>query len=154
MKYILIHETKNDCFCEEYETKKAAIAAGVDAWYYLTDYDKKKTSAFYVLKSANPDPDSDNHYDGDFVKIWKRDGLTFDYTIEIACYNEGYSHTETFEVGNTKEIFSACDWFESLDDTECFEKYRCIEIIARFWVSGSDKVYTDPVNADSYDVYF
>lgn len=36
--------------------------------------DKDSTVAFYVLESVNPDPDSEYHYDGDFVKIYKREG--------------------------------------------------------------------------------
>lgn len=154
MKYILVHEKNGDVFTDEFDNLKNAINTGDVNFDVLSGYDKKHCTAFYLLESVNPDESSIDHLDGDFVKIWKHDGVTFDYTVDIECYNAGYSHTETIESGTCNAIFSARDFYDSLADTEYFEKYRCITVIARFWLSGSDKIFSDPVNTNSYDVWF
>lgn len=71
MKYIVIDWTETDCFDEEFSTAQEAIERAEIIWGKMSDYDKKRRTAFYVLESVNPDPDAENHYDGEVVKEWK-----------------------------------------------------------------------------------
>ena len=64
MRYIVIDERKNDFFTEEFENKDEAIKTAKSDWNRLTEHDKKRTERFYVLESANPDEDADDHFDG------------------------------------------------------------------------------------------
>lgn len=70
MRYILVDQTATDAFTEEFETKEEAIAAGARQFNYLTESDLKERTAFYVLKSINPDEEAENHFDGEIVKEW------------------------------------------------------------------------------------
>ena len=67
MKYIIIDERKNDFFTEEFENKDEAIETAKSDWDRRTAYDKKRTEAYYVLESVNPDEDADDHFDGNPV---------------------------------------------------------------------------------------
>lgn len=71
MKYIVIDELKNDMFTNEYETKEEAVKAADQEWGRLTESDKKRRVAFYVLESVNPDEDTIDHFDGDVIKSYK-----------------------------------------------------------------------------------
>ena len=71
MKYIFYYERNHDAFPEEYNTKEEALERAAWKWSYLTTWEKKHTDAFYVLESVNPDEDAENHFDGDYVKIYK-----------------------------------------------------------------------------------
>lgn len=71
MKYIIIDERKNDWFTEEFESKDEAIKTAKSDWDRRTAYDKKRTEAYYVLESVNPDEDADDHFDGDIIRTFK-----------------------------------------------------------------------------------
>lgn len=73
MKYIIIDSKNGDMFTEEFETREEAINAADRAWTYLTEKDKKRREAFYVLESVNPDPEAVDHYDGNLVKNYMED---------------------------------------------------------------------------------
>ena len=64
MRYIVIDERKNDYFTEEFDSKDSAINSAKYDWNRRTEHDKKDTERFYVLESANPDEDADDHFDG------------------------------------------------------------------------------------------
>lgn len=71
-KYIVFDERKDgQVFTEEFESRHAAFKSANDEWNCRTEHDKKKTSAFYVLESVNPDEDAEDHYDGDIVASFK-----------------------------------------------------------------------------------
>lgn len=71
MKYIVVDELKNDMFTEEFEIKEEAIKAADEDWHRLTESDKKRRIAFYVLESSNPDEEAEDHFDGDIIKSYK-----------------------------------------------------------------------------------
>ena len=72
MKYIVFDERKNgQVFTEEFESKDEAIESAEYEWLRRTEYDKKNTTGFYVLESANPDEDADDHFDGDVTISFK-----------------------------------------------------------------------------------
>lgn len=71
MKYILMDDCGSDIFTKEFNNAEEAISEGDRDWEYLTEYDKKRRNAFYLLESVNEDPESDEHFDGDIVKSWK-----------------------------------------------------------------------------------
>lgn len=64
MKYIVMEEKEHDIFTKEFETAEEAIKEAKSDWEWLTAYDRKHYTAFYVLESANPDEDADDHWDG------------------------------------------------------------------------------------------
>ena len=67
MKYVVIDQTKTDWFTEEHDNREDAIKACKDGFDLLTESDKRKREAYYVLESINPDEDADNHLDGDVI---------------------------------------------------------------------------------------
>ena len=71
MRYLVIDELKNEMYVEEFETEIEAIKKADAEFDSLTPGDKKRRVAFYVLESVDPDPESVDHFDGDFVKIYK-----------------------------------------------------------------------------------
>ena len=73
-KYIKV----NDCttksaamFTEEFDTADEAVKAADHEWYMMTSSDKKSCDVFYVLESVNPDVEAEDHFDGDYVRVWK-----------------------------------------------------------------------------------
>jgi len=65
--YISIVENKaGDWFCEEFENKTEAIEYAEREWDRLSEYDKKYQK-IWVIKSANPDENAEDHFDGDVV---------------------------------------------------------------------------------------
>lgn len=71
-KYIVVDERRDgQVFTEEFDNLWAAIKSADDEWYRRTEHDKRNTSAFYVLESANPDEDADDHFDGNPILVLK-----------------------------------------------------------------------------------
>ena len=73
MKYIIWDARDNGSFyTEEYDNKEEAVKEADKEWNkYTTDEEKRHTVAFYVLESVNPDEESVDHFDGNFVKKYK-----------------------------------------------------------------------------------
>lgn len=71
MKYLIVDEHKNETFVKEFETKEEAIKEADWEWNHLNENDKKSRQAYYILESVNPDPDAENHFDGDPIKEYK-----------------------------------------------------------------------------------
>ena len=72
MKYVLIDWVRDgDMFTEEFETAEKAVESASYEWEHLSESDKNRRSDFYVLESANPDEDAEDHFDGNIVKRWK-----------------------------------------------------------------------------------
>lgn len=69
-QYILIEIKNGDWFTKYFETEEEGIKGGDFAFSYLTKVDKNHTEGFYLIKSANPDPDAPDHFDGDVIKDW------------------------------------------------------------------------------------
>jgi hypothetical protein len=70
MKYILIDQTTTDMFNDEFDNLETALNAAETQFNYLTENDKKKRTAFYLLESINPDEDAPDHFDGNIIKEW------------------------------------------------------------------------------------
>lgn len=68
MKYVIIDATKTDLFTTECETKEEALKKAEKQFNYLTDFDKKKRTEFYILESIDSDEESEKHLDGDIIK--------------------------------------------------------------------------------------
>ena len=95
MKYIVIDEEKNDNFVEEFDSKDEAIKAAANGWYRMTAYEKQRCRSYYVLESANPDPEADNHFDGN--PIWKPEDeseITDAETDAAALFDGGWRSTD------------------------------------------------------------
>lgn len=71
MKYIIMDENKGDLFTKEYNTAEEAIKQADIDWNHLTDREKEKRTAFFVLESVNPDALAMDHYDGNPIKVYK-----------------------------------------------------------------------------------
>ena len=74
MKYLVVDNQMEYGATEEikeFEILEDAMEYAEHSWNRMSDSDKKHTTAYYVLKSVNPDEESDNHYDGDIIKRWK-----------------------------------------------------------------------------------
>ena len=66
MTYIIMGWKDGDLFSKEFDNKEEAIKAAEADWNYLTAAEKKDRD-FYVLESANPDEDAEDHFDGGIV---------------------------------------------------------------------------------------
>lgn len=71
MKYIIMDENKGDLFTKEYNTAEEAVKQAEIDWNHLTDREKEKRTAFFVLESVNPDDEAMDHYDGNPIKVYK-----------------------------------------------------------------------------------
>lgn len=71
MKYLVVDETGNDIFTEEYETEEEAIKAAEYSFNHFKDNktDFSRCKGFYVLKQCSDDPE--RSLDGDIIKRWK-----------------------------------------------------------------------------------
>ena len=75
MKYLVVDELKRmDTFIDEYNNKEEAIQAAKRDFDMLVDTDKKERMNFFVLESVNPDEEAENHWDGDIICEFMRDG--------------------------------------------------------------------------------
>ena len=72
MKYILFDKRDDGkIFTEEFENKEEAIRMADITWErYITDTEKRHIVEFYVLESVNPDEDAEDHWDGNYVKLY------------------------------------------------------------------------------------
>lgn len=72
MKYILFDKRDDgQIFTEEFENKEEAIRRADITWErYITDNEKRHIVEFYVLESINPDEDAEDHWDGNYVKLY------------------------------------------------------------------------------------
>lgn len=70
-KYVVCDEVNGDMFTQEFDNHNDALLYAIDTWNRLSYYDKTRRNAFYVLESANPDPDAEEHLDGCFVEKYK-----------------------------------------------------------------------------------
>ena len=72
MKYILFDKRDDgQIFTEEFENKEEAIRMADITWErYITDTEKRHIVEFYVLESVNPDEDAEDHWDGNYAKLY------------------------------------------------------------------------------------
>lgn len=63
--------TATDIFNEEFDTRDEAVEQAELDWERMSTYDKSRRTEYYVLESANPNEDTENHFDGDIIKRWK-----------------------------------------------------------------------------------
>ena len=70
-KYIVMDYRDGDLFTEEFDNVAEAVMSADWDWSRLSEQDKALRTEFFVLESANPDRDAENHLDGDIVKRWK-----------------------------------------------------------------------------------
>lgn len=57
----------------DFETEQEAIAYANRDFDRMSEYDKKHTVAYYVIKSNDPNPASECHTDGDLIKDYLAD---------------------------------------------------------------------------------
>lgn len=72
MKYVIVDIKDGDMFNEEFEDRDEAIKRLDYLWDHLTPLEQKKREAFYLLESANPDIEAEDHYDGDIIAYYKK----------------------------------------------------------------------------------
>lgn len=66
-KYVLIREEGQDtepASCVEYDDKSQAYIDLWKTWHGMSAWDKVHIKALYVLESVSPDPEADNHLNG------------------------------------------------------------------------------------------
>lgn len=71
MKYVYVIESRGDIFTREFENAESAVKFGEADWNHMTEREKKMCEYAHVLESVNPDEEAPDHFDGDFVKVWK-----------------------------------------------------------------------------------
>lgn len=71
MKYIVVDEKENDVFTKEFDSKEEAIKYADIDYDRMSESDKAKRKAYYILESVNPDEDAENHFDGNIIKEYK-----------------------------------------------------------------------------------
>jgi len=141
MKYIVIDERKDgtgDIFSVEFAELKPAIEEAGRQWGHLTAAEKEDREIF-VLESVNPDPDAEDHFDGN--PVWEaEDERTKKYFLDFDPSNEDEfvlktrdGHDVIFS-GSISEIVGkdADDPWQVLDDY--FEEH--LGIISEEWEVG------------------
>lgn len=80
MKYIVWDQRKNgETFTEEFDDLEDAVDTAVADWRNKSKNEKNDVQDFYLLESENPDPDADNHFDGNDLITFAENGLQRDY---------------------------------------------------------------------------
>ena len=69
MKYVLIDKTRGDQFTKEFDNLEQALKQSEIDFAHKTLSDH--CTEFYLLESANPDEEAENHFDGNVIKRWK-----------------------------------------------------------------------------------
>lgn len=140
MKYIVIDQHRNgtgDMFSVEFNDLGAAIKEADHQWSYLTAAEKA-VREIYVLESANPDEDAEDHFDG--APIWEAedekskkfflDFDPFDEDTFVLRTREGHNVVFT---GSVSEIVgNSDDPWQVLDDF--FEE--TLGIVSEEWEVG------------------
>ena len=68
MKYIVYDQIRNgDLYTGEFDNLEEAIRYAEREWDRMSDHDQGRRECYGVLESVNPDPEADNHMDGDWV---------------------------------------------------------------------------------------
>ena len=70
-KYIVMDYRDGDLFTEEFDSVSEAVMSADWDWRGLSEQDKARRTAFFVLESANPNAEAEDHLDGNIVKRWK-----------------------------------------------------------------------------------
>ena len=131
--FAVINQDKDgDCFDEWFSTKEEALDAALATWQHLTDREKARKSAFYVLESVNPDPEAPNHFDGDVIK----DFLNPD--LELRNSFDDITYTDVDEAISYFRIDDSADWFgeenaafnDELDS--CTDLYEVAEVLNKY----------------------
>lgn len=118
MKYIVRDIPKNgigDEFDKEFDVLEEAIEEAKNQWDHLTYAEQKKRTVF-VMESVNPDPDADNHFDGNLV--WTSEQK---YAVNITYYSNGATSSidsVTAPTGYTAEDYIS-DCQDNTDDDWC-----------------------------------
>lgn len=64
--YLVVDEIGADVWSETYTTREKATEAARATWDALTDHDKKRRGAFYILETDDPDG-----IEGNIIKSFK-----------------------------------------------------------------------------------
>lgn len=76
-KYVLIREEGQEgkpATCVEYDDKYAAYIDLWKTWHDMSTWDKVHIKGLYVLESVSPDPEADNHLNGNVTAAAKYAG--------------------------------------------------------------------------------
>jgi len=122
-KYVVVDERRNTIFTTEWNKLGEALIDAEGQWHLLCKYDQEHTDNFYVLESANPDVDAENHLDGNPVKVYVENGVNlfklqkeFDEECEeiaLECEEEGYpAHGSNYDL--RVEQLMESDYYEPL----------------------------------------
>jgi hypothetical protein len=79
--YIVVEEKGADVFTKSFTSQEEAINKANGEWDHLTNYEKERCKAFYVLKTEDPDS-----MDGDIIKDLKKQVVRYWLDTE---YNYG-----------------------------------------------------------------
>ena len=73
MKYLVMRKQKRsmDEEINEFNTLEEAIKFSDSEFNYLCESDRKNCEYFFILESVNPDENAEDHYDGNFAKVYK-----------------------------------------------------------------------------------
>jgi len=73
MEYLVLRKQKNstDEEVDEFKTFEQAEKFADEEYNHLCSKDIKNNEYFIILKSVNPDEESEEHLDGDIVKTYK-----------------------------------------------------------------------------------
>lgn len=125
-KYVIIREVGADGFTREFDNKDEAIREARREWESLSDGDKKRTSSFYVLESVDPDEESERHFDGDYIAMWKNNGSDKVYYLFEKNAHGGNNYTK-YSLDDLKAMFEPGEEFEDTMQYKAWEWINSIE---------------------------
>lgn len=75
MKYVVVDIRESAIFTEEFDNSEEAMKCAERDWHHKTRDEKKRCIEYFVLESADSDPESPEHLDGNIIYEWKENGL-------------------------------------------------------------------------------
>lgn len=139
MKYVVVDGRRGDEYTTEWNTLEEALSDAEGQWYLLSDYDKKHTDYFYVLESANPDEEAENHLDGNPIKVYVEDGKILKYVIIDDRLLDGDEEKESKEMylddvrrffsdnEDIQKAYTVSDINDALRTESCGDAYYRVE---------------------------
>lgn len=71
--YIYVYGKMGSEWIEEYNTLEEATQAADYEWGRMNEADRKACDYAYILKSANPDEEADDHLNGEIIKVYREE---------------------------------------------------------------------------------
>ena len=122
--FLVVTVKDENVYSDEYESLNEAEKSADYRFSLLTKYDRKKTEAFYILETINPDPEAENHFDGNIVKNYIGEFFTADretgtFIEKYRYLDEAIDAIKNYEKEDQEDGNFTNDFYDVVDGNHC-----------------------------------